>query len=41
MSLLHEALWFALAEAGIVIAFPQLDVHFDPQVTRGLGEHSG
>lgn len=26
---LHEAIWWALKEAGIVIAFPQLDVHFD------------
>lgn len=26
---LHEAIWKALNEAGIVIAFPQLDVHLD------------
>ena len=26
---LHEAIWQALNEAGIVIAFPQLDVHLD------------
>jgi len=25
---LNEAIWFALQEAGITIAFPQLDVHF-------------
>jgi small-conductance mechanosensitive channel len=31
-SQLNEAIWWALKEAGIVIAFPQLDVHFDPQV---------
>lgn len=31
-SKLHEAVWFALKEAGITIAFPQLDVHFDPVV---------
>lgn len=24
---LHEAIWWALKDAGIVIAFPQLDVH--------------
>ncbi len=29
---LHEAVWQALAEAGITIAFPQMDVHFDPVV---------
>jgi potassium efflux system protein len=29
---LNEAIWWALKEAGIVIAFPQLDVHFDPQI---------
>lgn len=28
-SLLNEALWWALKEAEIVMAFPQLDVHFD------------
>lgn len=31
-SALNEAIWWALKEAGIVIAFPQLDVHFDAQV---------
>ena len=34
---LHEALWWQLKEAGIVIAFPQLDVHFDPVVVSALG----
>ncbi len=34
---LNEAVWWALKEAGIVIAFPQLDVHFDPQVVESLG----
>ena len=29
---LHEAVWWALADAGIVIAFPQLDIHFDPVI---------
>ena len=27
---LNEAIWWALKDAGIVIAFPQLDVHIDP-----------
>jgi small-conductance mechanosensitive channel len=27
---LHEAVWKGLKQAGIVIAFPQLDVHLDP-----------
>jgi len=35
-SKLNEAIWWALKEAGIVIAFPQLDVHFDPGVTNSL-----
>jgi small-conductance mechanosensitive channel len=30
LSALHEAIWWALKDAGIVIAFPQLDVHLDP-----------
>lgn len=29
LSDLHEAIWWALKEEAIVIAFPQLDVHFD------------
>ncbi|NNL31192.1 MAG: mechanosensitive ion channel, partial [Gemmatimonadetes bacterium] len=29
---LNIAIWHALKEAGITIAFPQLDVHFDPVV---------
>jgi len=29
LSDLHEAVWWALKEEAIVIAFPQLDVHFD------------
>ena len=35
-SALNEAIWWALKEADIVIAFPQLDVHFDPPVAKGL-----
>jgi small-conductance mechanosensitive channel len=36
LSALHETLWWALKEAGVVIAFPQLDVHFDAPVAEGL-----
>lgn len=32
---LNERIWRAFAQAGITIAFPQLDVHFD----AGVGEH--
>jgi small-conductance mechanosensitive channel len=35
-SLLREAIWWALKEDGIEIAFPQIDVHFDPPVEEGL-----
>lgn len=35
-SQLNEALWAALKEKGITIAFPQVDVHFDRPVTEGL-----
>lgn len=34
---LNEAVWWALKEAGITIAFPQLDVHFDSQIAELLG----
>jgi len=36
LSQLNQAIWWALKQQGIVIAFPQLDVHFDPPVERGL-----
>lgn len=36
LSQLNQAIWWALKEKGIVIAFPQLDVHFDPPVEQGL-----
>lgn len=36
LSELHEAIWWSLKEAGITIAFPQVDVHFDPPVIRSL-----
>ncbi|MDX1646675.1 MAG: mechanosensitive ion channel [Longimicrobiales bacterium] len=32
---LNKAIWFALKEAGITIAYPQLDVHLDPGVGVG------
>lgn len=35
-SKLHEAIWWALKDAGITIAFPQVDVHFDPPVVDSL-----
>lgn len=35
-SKLREAIWFAFQREGIVIAFPQLDVHFDPVVESSL-----
>ena len=33
---LHEAVWFALKDAGVSIAFPQVDVHFDTPVVELL-----
>jgi small-conductance mechanosensitive channel len=33
---LREAIWWALKEDGIEIAFPQLDVHFDPPVEEAV-----
>jgi small-conductance mechanosensitive channel len=29
---LREAIWWSLKEAGVTIAFPQVDVHFDAPV---------
>jgi small-conductance mechanosensitive channel len=37
---LNDGIWWALKEAGVTIAFPQVDVHFDPPIEdslRGLG----
>ncbi len=34
---LNEAIWWALKDAGITIAFPQMDVHFDPEFVESLG----
>ena len=36
MSELRKAIWFAFKEAGIVIAFNQMDVHFDPPVSDAI-----
>jgi len=39
-SKLHQAVWWALKERDVVIAFPQLDVHLDPPVAEGLSQLS-
>ena len=36
MSELRKAIWFAFQEARIVIAFNQVDIHFDPPVTEAF-----
>lgn len=36
-SQLREAIWWRFEEAGIEIAFPQLDLHFDPPVEEAFG----
>ena len=36
MSELRKAVWFALKEAGITIAFNQMDIHLDPPVTEAF-----
>jgi len=36
-SKLNELIWWALKDAGIVIAFPQMDVHLDADVVGRLG----
>lgn len=35
-SQLREAIWWALKDADITIAFPQVDVHFDEPVVEGI-----
>lgn len=35
-----HAIWRAFKDADIVIAFPQLDVHFDPEVLEVMGERT-
>ena len=37
---LHEAIWFALKDAGVTIAFPQVDVHFDEAAVQALGRRT-
>ena len=34
LSLLNDAIWWGLKKAGIVIAYPQLDMHFDETFTE-------
>lgn len=36
ISELHESIWWAFRENDITIAFPQLDVHFDPPIEDGV-----
>ncbi len=36
MSDLRKAVWFAFLDAGITIAFNQVDIHFDPPVTEAI-----
>jgi len=38
MSELRKDIWFALKEANITIAFPQLDVHFDSSVVNTVND---
>lgn len=33
---LREAIWHRLKERSLTIAFPQLDVHFDPPIAKAL-----
>ena len=40
-SALNEAIWWALKDAGITIAFPQLDVHLDTAVGEALERIAG
>lgn len=40
-SALYEDIWWAFKEKEIVIAFPQLDVHFDSPVMDGLARATG
>ena len=37
LSQLHQAIWWALKDANVTIAFPQLDVHLDRDVTDPIG----
>jgi small-conductance mechanosensitive channel len=37
----HEAVWSGLKEAGITIAFPQLDVHLDAPIVDSVRQLAG
>jgi small-conductance mechanosensitive channel len=37
---LREAVWWALKDKGILIAYPQLDVHLDQQVVDAVGKQN-
>jgi len=37
LSRLYEAIWDALRQQGITIAYPQLDLHLDPPVIEAMG----
>jgi len=37
---LHEAVWRALKDKGILIAYPQLDVHLDQDVVDAVAKHN-
>ena len=37
LSLFNDAIWWGLKKAGIVIAYPQLDMHFDETSTKTAG----
>jgi small-conductance mechanosensitive channel len=41
LSQLNQAIWWGLREAGVTIAFPQMDVHFDPTLNRALQSWGG
>lgn len=41
MSELNEAVWWAFKKQGIVIAFPQLDLHLDSAALQALSQASG
>lgn len=41
LSMLNQAVWWALKDKELVIAFPQLDVHLDPPVVEGLQAIAG
>ncbi|HEX9564722.1 MAG TPA: mechanosensitive ion channel domain-containing protein [Gemmatimonadaceae bacterium] len=41
LSALNQAIWWGLKEAGVTIAFPQMDVHFDPTLNRVLQSWGG